>query len=64
MKKNKREYTNDELIGLIVPKRLTEEDRRIFHEAIEADKKKNKSLLSRKRKEVIMVSESEVKYKK
>jgi len=53
-KKNKWEYINDELIGLIVPKRQTQEDRRIFHEAIEADKKKNKSALSGKRKEVIM----------
>ncbi len=51
MKKLKKEYTNDELGELIIPRQLTEEDRKIFKAAIAADKKKNKfPLVSRKRK--------------
>ena len=49
MKKSKKEYSNDELGELIIPRRLTEEDRRIFREAIAEDKKKMKQSKSRRR---------------
>jgi hypothetical protein len=40
MRKTKKEYSNDELGELIIPKKLTEEDRKIFREAIIAHNKK------------------------